>query len=391
MSKIVSGEEFTRAQKVKKWFRKYFFEGQHLEKDAVEELTKLPENPTFHDLLFIKHRKYVAMLIPFLLIHAVWWSSAIRYNFFRWYHDYWHMPVVMTLGAFVGGMTSEGAGAVAFPVMTLILHTAPSVARDFAIMLQSIGMTSALVCIVFMKVRIESRAVFLGTAGAVPGFIIGIHIVDPLMTGPQKKMLFVAIWTAFAFALALLNSQKKRPTYTKIPEFNFWKGSVLLLTGVIGGIFDSFAGSGIDVSIFSVVTLLFRVSEKTATPTTVVLKGVNAIFGFYYRAVMMGDVATDSWRYFAVTVPVASFFAPLGALIGSHFHRQVVAALVYVLEAATLVGFLLNGPSWQLLVCGTVIILIGCVFFHVLANLGARLMEHIESREKPSLCSNSAA
>ncbi|CAD6187902.1 unnamed protein product [Caenorhabditis auriculariae] len=380
--KSAFSQPLSRGQKLRLWFRKYFLEGQHLEDEAEKNLANLPENPTLHDLIFIKYRKFVAGLIPFLLIHTFWWSTAIRHNFFRWYPDYWHMPVTMVLGSFVGGMTSEGAGAVAFPVLTLVLHVAPPIARDFAIMIQSIGMTSALTCIVFMQVKIEHRAVLLGTSGAVPGFVLGVHFIDPLMTGPQKKMLFVAIWTAFAFALAILNSHKKRTTFKEIPEFCFWKGLVLFVTGLIGGIFDSFAGSGIDVSIFSVITLLFRVSEKTATPTTVVLKGINAVFGFYYRAVMMGDISEVAWKYFAVTIPVASFFAPLGAFIGSHFHRQVVAAFIYILELATLIGFLCNGPSWQLLVIGSAIIVFGYVFFHALSRAGGVLLQSIQRRGK---------
>ena len=37
------------------------------------------------------------------------------------------------------GMTSEGGGAVAFPVMTLALSITPAVARDFSLMIQSCG------------------------------------------------------------------------------------------------------------------------------------------------------------------------------------------------------------------------------------------------------------
>ena len=36
-------------------------------------------------------------------------------------------------------MTSEGGGAVAFPVMTLALNISPAVARDFSLMIQSCG------------------------------------------------------------------------------------------------------------------------------------------------------------------------------------------------------------------------------------------------------------
>ena len=40
--------------------------------------------------------------------------------------------------------------------------------------------------------------------------------------------------------------------------------------GVVGGAFTSFSGSGLDICSFSILTLLFRVSEKIATPTSVV-------------------------------------------------------------------------------------------------------------------------
>ena len=42
------------------------------------------------------------------------------------------------------GMTSEGGGAVAFPVMTLALKVAPTVARDFSLMIQYCG--NILIC-----------------------------------------------------------------------------------------------------------------------------------------------------------------------------------------------------------------------------------------------------
>ncbi len=52
----------------------------------------------------------------------------------------------------IPGMTSEGGGAVAFPVMTLAFSIAPSLARDFSLVIQSCGMTAAAFTIFFMKV-----------------------------------------------------------------------------------------------------------------------------------------------------------------------------------------------------------------------------------------------
>lgn len=71
---------------------------------------------------------------------VVWWTLAVRYNYFRLYPGYYELPVTMILGATVAGMTSEGGGAVAFPVMTLLLHIDPVVARDFSLMIQSCGL-----------------------------------------------------------------------------------------------------------------------------------------------------------------------------------------------------------------------------------------------------------
>ena len=49
------------------------------------------------------------------------------------------MSVTMVIGAFIGGATSEGGGAVAFPVMTLALALEPRVARDFVYVSQTTG------------------------------------------------------------------------------------------------------------------------------------------------------------------------------------------------------------------------------------------------------------
>jgi uncharacterized membrane protein YfcA len=66
---------------------------------------------------------------------VIWWTLSIRYNFFQLYPTHYELPLTMILGATVAGMTSEGGGAVAFPVMTLLLKIDPIVARDFSLMI----------------------------------------------------------------------------------------------------------------------------------------------------------------------------------------------------------------------------------------------------------------
>lgn len=111
-------------------------------------------------------------------------------------------------------------------------------------------MTMSLFTIIFMRLEIEWRAITLAVAGSIPGIIFGFHYVssleyflttmlffqvDPFLTAPQKKMLFVSIWSSFAIALWILNRERKRRTVPNIQQFCKWKAVVLFVTGIVGG------------------------------------------------------------------------------------------------------------------------------------------------------------
>lgn len=232
--------------------------------------------------------------------------------------------------------------------------------------------------------------------------IFGLHVIDPVLTPPYKKMGFVCIWFTFAFALFLLNRYHKRRTYKIIPDFKLWKGIVLFLTGIVGGIFSSFAGSGLDICSFSVLTLLFRVSEKTATPTSVILMAGNTLVGFYWRHVMMdGGISTEAWEFFGVCVPIVVFGAPFGSVIGTHFHRLVLAALIYIIDTVALISAFCLVPLTPWLIGTSVgIIVFGFVFFFIITKVGERLMMNIDKRtgdqevepcEEPGIYENNAS
>ena len=123
----------------------------------------------------------------------------------------------------------------AFPVMTLLLHLDSTIARDFSLMIQSCGMTSASFAIFYMGVRVEWHAIIFSSAGAAISIIVGLQFVDNVLTGQQKKMLFVSIWFSFAVALFLLNRQSKRTTYLQIQNFNWKRALILFATGLVGG------------------------------------------------------------------------------------------------------------------------------------------------------------
>jgi uncharacterized membrane protein YfcA len=243
-------------------------------------------------------------------------------------------------------------------------------------------MTAASFSIFFMGVCVEWRALILCTIGSLAGIIFGLHVVDPAMSPAVKKLTFVSIWLSFAFVLVMLNRTHKRRTFNTIPDFKLWKGVVLVVGGFIGGIFTAFAGTGLDICAFMVLTLLFRISEKTATPTTVILMAFNSVIALYWRANMLQDVTDTAWQYIAICFPIVTLMAPLGSLLGTHFHRLVLAVLVIILNiVAFILAFIIVRPLTPVLIGMSVGIVVGCfIIFMFMMYVGGRILTGVESR-----------
>ncbi|CAD5226998.1 unnamed protein product [Bursaphelenchus xylophilus] len=371
---VPAGSVPKQRRTVREFIDKYFLHGQHLDEDLQSRLQSSPDLP-FHE----KYRKYIAFISPILFWQLTWWPVALTHGLLGLYSTRWEMAVTMIFGALVAGATSEGGGAIAFPVMTLLLHIQPTVARDFSLMIQSAGMAASSFTVIYMRIKVEWHSIIFSSLGAAFSIIISLQFMDDLLTPLQKKMMFVSIWFSFAIALFILNRQRKRRTYDVIPHFNFWKGAVLFVTGLFGGVLSAYTGSGVDICSFSVLTLFFHISEKVATPTSVVLMFLNTCVGFYWRQLIQNNVSDLAWEYFAVCIPVVVIFSPVGAFLSSHLHRQVLAATVYILETVALFGFLITQPPIGIIIAGGIIILIASGFFFVLGWAGQRLGDQIES------------
>ena len=72
---------------------------------------------------------------------------------------------------------------------------------------------------------------------------------------------------------------------------------------------------------------------------------------------LVHQIAIENLHVFVVLVPVVVVCGPLGALLSSHCHRQVLAATVYILEALALMGFLMTMPPLRLIAIGAAIII----------------------------------
>ena len=140
------------------------------------------------------------------LLTWAWWFPLISVQG-RWgdFLDHFPMTLTMIAGSFIAGATSEGGGAVAFPVLTLAFNVSPAVARDFALMIQAVGMTAASVVIIRSRIPVAWEAVGPVSLGGVLGILGGLTWVAPILPAPMIKIFFCCLWLSFAVALHLVS------------------------------------------------------------------------------------------------------------------------------------------------------------------------------------------
>lgn len=98
---------------------------------------------------------------------------------------------------------------------------------------------------------------------------------------------------------------------------------------------------------------------------------------------MLQAVSTEAWEFVGVCVPIVVFGAPFGSVIGTHFHRLVLAFLIYIIDTVALVSaFCLVPLTPWLIGTSVIIIVVGFVLFFVITKIGERLMIHVEWKDE---------
>jgi uncharacterized membrane protein YfcA len=311
-------------------------------------------------------------LLLALLVWAVWAVAMFHGQRWHLFLEKGFMSVTMLLGSFVAGATSEGGGAVAFPVMTLIFGIEPPVARDFSLLIQSVGMTAASIAIFHMRTPIDRRALVVAGIGGAFGVIISLEWLAPILPGAYAKILFTSLWLSFAGALWQCNRDRERAIRSRITSLGMREVALFSAVGVLGGLVSGVLGSGLDILTFSLLVLGFRVSEAVATPTSVVLMASNALVGSLWKAGPGGSLSAEAWAYWWVCVPVVVVGAPVGAWFIRHRSRTTIANLLIASIVIQYVGALLILPlTPRLLVFSAVTVVLGGLVFTTMARVGA--------------------
>lgn len=283
------------------------------------------------------------------------------------------MSVIMIFGSFIAGASAEGGGAVAFPVMTLVYDISPEVARNFSLAIQSIGMTAAAWLIIRNRYLVEYRYLVPASIGGILGIILGTYFLVPLIPVPFTKMLFVTFWLSFGIVLYYINHIDKRKVVEKLPAFTSVDIILLIVVGMLGGSLSALLGSGLDIFSFSYVTMRYHLSEKVATPTSVIIMAINTVIGFFLHGVIIRDFGMAEFQYWLVCIPIVILGAPLGAYFMNKKTRHFIAKFLYVIIVVQFIGALLIiRPTGILFTFTIAVFVFGILFFFGFRHLAGK-------------------
>lgn len=256
----------------------------------------------------------------------------------------WRIALTMVFGSLVGGGTSEGGGAVAFPVFTKLLHIPAHQACLFSFAIQSVGMGAASLSILYLKIPIEKRVLVWAGSGGILGLVLSTYLIEPHIAPVLVRIAFTVMVSTLGVALLLTNQTNDVRRHLACPIFGWRERWLLVLAGLLGGAMSALAGCGENIVVFMLMVLLFRVSEKVATPTTVILMTIVTIAGFGLHALVIRDFDRTVTGYWLAAVPIVCVGAPIGAILCSKMSRRVIVGVLLFLIAAELTSTLLIIP-----------------------------------------------
>lgn len=319
----------------------------------------------------LKHNKINRRsLIPISILLFLWVIYMLDTNQWALFKDNWFMSVTMIFGSFIAGASSEGGGAIAFPAMTLIYDITPGTARNFSLAIQSVGMTAAALIILRNKYPVEYKYLIPASIGGGIGIIFGTYFIVPFVPATFSKMLFVTFWLSFGVILFYINVVYKRKVLESMPDLARIELILLLIVGFSGGTLSSILGSGLDIFSFAYITIRYQLSEKVATPTSVVVMAINSLIGFSLHYFILQDFAQEEFNYWLVSIPVVLIGAPLGAYYINRQTRDFVSWLLYIIITVQFIGaVLIIRPDGKLLLFTVLVFVFGLLFFYAFTRI----------------------
>ena len=316
-----------------------------------------------------KTQKKLLMIGLTLTILILWSLGMTLFNNWEKFINFWPITLMMAFGSFIAGATTEGGGAVAFPVLTLFFEIPPVMARDFAWMIQTIGMGTAAFSILIYKTPFYKKVIVPISLGGLLGLYPGMKFLAPLVPPNYCKIFFTSLWLSFGVWILIIEKRKRKLKVRDKQNDNFSlpltkKNTFILFSiGLIGSQISSLTGTGLDLFSFSFLVLYFNLDPKKVTFTSIILMAVNSLFGFLMK-IGLGGPAPETWSMWWVSVPIVIFGAPLGAaFIKNKSKNFVLSLLVVIILIQFIMSYLIVNMTFELYLFSFLIFIFGFSFF----------------------------
>ncbi len=311
-----------------------------------------------------------------LTIFGAWLVLFGLYNNVQFLLEHWYYPATMVVGAFVAGSTPEGGGAVAFPVLSIFLNIDRVLARDFSMMIQSVGMTSASIFILTRRhtdIAVFKPLLWWGPIAFI-GFVVGMQTLQDIKVYVIQA-LFLSLIASFTIVYLFSSHRGTHGTYRPQHIKDRFITSAVVF---IGGMCSSLFGSGADILLYTILVTHFTMKEKIATEMSVMMMAMMSILGYAYRAFYEGALTQYQVQAWLCAAPVVLVMAPFGAHILKKINTEYMLRAVVVLNIAQLAYFNLKNPSlgkfyWSM----GATLLLSLIFFWGMSELAKRKTKEV--------------
>ncbi len=250
--------------------------------------------------------------------------------------SHWPIALAMSFGSYVAGSTPMGGGTVGFPVLVLFFGMPGSLGRNFALAVQSIGMVSASIYILSSRQKLAWPILLPSLIGSLIGTPFGAYFVAPVVPDLWIKLLFGVVWASFG-VLHLLKLKELMAAHSTVERFSQSRFVIGFAVGVIGGIVASITGVGIDMLVYAILILLYRVDLKVSVPSSVILMAVTSLVGIATNVTLARwypdrfRVDPEVFYNWLAAAPIVALGAPLGAIVVRLIPRSPTLILVSML------------------------------------------------------------
>ncbi|WP_245792232.1 sulfite exporter TauE/SafE family protein [Teredinibacter waterburyi] len=279
-------------------------------------------------------------LMLYLVAVAVYFALFYREFIAAWNFPNLLVAPIMAVGSFVAGATFLGGGAVAFPALTKILSTSPDVAKTFSLAIQSVGMTSAALYIVFRIKNIPWFFLAIYLPAAFVGLGISLSYLDSRLAPDDIRIAFTLFVLTFLLVYVWAYTNKDTH-YLTLARFTWMDYKLIIIAGTAGGILSGLMGSGADVLAFCLLGLYFRLDLKLATQTSVLVMAANALVGTAMQGLVFNDISADVRQLWFIAAPVVIIGAPLGAVICRRIKPRDLLIFICSIASVELVSTLI--------------------------------------------------